>query len=234
MSPPRHAVVVVAAGSGDRLGVGRPKALVELGGRPLLAHALEGVRQAGVDELVVVHPPEARDPIARVCAPYDVDALVAGGATRTDSVRAGVEALSAAVTVAAVHDAARPLTPAALIREVLDAVDGSVIAAAPGQPVADTLKQVHDAEVVATRPRDGLAAVATPQAFRRDALDTALAWAVGRRASDDLALIEQARAAGAVQGRIVLVTGSPLGLKITWPQDLSVAAALLAHRERTP
>jgi 2-C-methyl-D-erythritol 4-phosphate cytidylyltransferase len=223
--------VVVAAGLGERLGAGRPKALLDLAGRTLIERALDGLRRAGIERLVVVHPPGFAD----VFAPLVGDAaLVPGGASRTDSVRAGVAALPADVTVVAVHDAARALTPAEVVRAAVEAVRGDVVAAAPARPVADTLKRVvpdDDAsqQVVGTVDRAGLAAVQTPQVFPRGVLEQALA--AGRDASDDLGLVEALLAEGAVPGRVVVVPGSPLGLKVTWPDDVVVAEALLAaHR----
>jgi 2-C-methyl-D-erythritol 4-phosphate cytidylyltransferase len=219
--------VVVAAGRGIRLGAGRPKALTRLADATLLEHALAGLRAAGVDRIVVVHPPDH----AEAFAPLVGEAtLVPGGATRTDSVRAGVVALPAEVQLVAVHDAARALTPPEVTRAVLAAVAGDVLAAAPGCPVADTLKRVVPAdgrhEVRATVARDDLVAVQTPQAFPREVLELALAS--GRSASDDLGLVEALLADGRLHGRVVVVPGSALGLKVTWPDDVVVAEALLA------
>jgi 2-C-methyl-D-erythritol 4-phosphate cytidylyltransferase len=223
--------VLVAAGRGERLGAGRPKALATLHGRALVELALEGLRGGGVDRLVVVHPAGE----AEAFAPLVGDAhLVEGGASRTDSVRAGVAALPDDVEVVAVHDAARALTPCAVIADAVAAVGGGVVAAAPARPVADTLKRVVRGEggtqrVVGTVHRDDLAAVQTPQVFPRAVLERALA--AGRDASDDLGLVEALLEEGDLEGSVVLVAGSPLGLKVTWPDDVVVAEALLAaHR----
>jgi 2-C-methyl-D-erythritol 4-phosphate cytidylyltransferase len=233
---PREAVVVVAAGVGSRLaGAGGevPKALVPVGGAPLLVHALERVRAAVDGPVVVVHTPGQEDAFA----PHAGGALlVPGGATRTDSVRAGIAALGDDVDLVAVHDAAMAFTPPAVVRAALDAVRGDVVAAAPAVAVADTLKRATGDEptagavatVAATVPREGLWAVQTPQCFDLAVLRAALAAAPPGGATDDLALVEQACAAGVVTGRVVLVAGSRLGLKVTWPEDVAVATALAA------
>jgi 2-C-methyl-D-erythritol 4-phosphate cytidylyltransferase len=223
--------VLVAAGRGERLGAGRPKALTTLAGRTLVELALEGLRAAGVAPLVVVHPAGERDVFAALVGDAQ---LVPGGARRTDSVRAGVAALPEGVEMVAVHDAARALTPADVIAAAVAAVGEQVVAAAPARPVADTLKRVTSLDggrqrVMGTVARDELAAVQTPQVFPRDVLERALAS--GRDASDDLGLVEALLEEGALEGRIVLVPGSPLGMKVTWPDDVVVAEALLAaHR----
>lgn len=226
----REGLVVVAAGMGTRLGPaagGGPKALVTVRGRMLLDLALEGIRAAGIDLIVVVHTPGLATAFEDVCAQHGVSALVPGGETRSDSVRAGLAALPADVGVIGVHDAARALIPPETIRAVFDAVRDDVVAVAPGVAVADTLKRVtEDGTVTATVERASLQGVQTPQVFRSDALR--LAHHRGATATDDLGLVEQAVADGAVAGRVRLVAGSPRGFKITFPADLELADALLA------
>lgn len=226
MNRPQVALVLVAAGTGERLGAGVPKALVGVAGRTLLAHALERVRAVeAIGEVVVVHTPGQRAAFAADAG--DAVALVEGGATRTESVRRGVAALTGTVEVIAVHDAARGLTPPEVIARAVAAVTGEVVAAAPGSPVADTLKRV-DEGAVATVSRDDLWAVHTPQVVRADVLRTALEHDDGEGATDDLGLVERAIAAGLVDGAVRLVEGHPLDLKVTWPRDVSVAEALLS------
>jgi 2-C-methyl-D-erythritol 4-phosphate cytidylyltransferase len=235
--------IVVAAGRGERLGAALPKALVLLADVPLVVHAVLRLHEAGVLDVVVVHPPGDRSAFVAV-----LDAgvrgplrsrltLVAGGAERTDSVRAGLEVVPADVRVVAVHDAARPLMPAHVIATALAAVTDTtdVLAAAPAVELVDTVKRVMEGdgterEVLATLPRDSLAAVQTPQVFRRDALEAALAaaHATGSTATDDLALVEQLRDTGALSGRIVLVPGAAAGRKVTRPLDLVILAHELA------
>jgi 2-C-methyl-D-erythritol 4-phosphate cytidylyltransferase len=238
-------VVLVAAGAGTRLGSPGPKALVEVAGRSLLAHALAGLAAAGLPPAVVVHAPGQRDAFAASAGALPVAAWVPGGASRTDSVRAGVAALPDRVEVVAVHDAARPLTPPDVMRATVAAVAGDVLAAAPGLAVADTLKELTSApdgdaaggadatadllgEVVTTVDRSALVGVQTPQVFPRAVLWTALGMA--DEATDDLALVEQLIARGELTGRVVVVRGSVWGWKVTTPSDLTLVTALAAAR----
>lgn len=212
--------LLLAAGRGQRLGDRGPKALVEVAGRSLLEHALEGLRRAGLTEVVVVHPDGAGEAFA---ARAPGTTLVVGGATRTESARAGL-AVATDADLVAVHDAARAFMPSATIVATLAAVTGDVVAAAPACAVTDTLKRVEGAQVVGTIERGELVAVQTPQVFRREVLELAL----GRdgEASDDLALVERLIDAGEVSGRIVTVPGSSRGLKVTWPDDVRLAEVL--------
>jgi 2-C-methyl-D-erythritol 4-phosphate cytidylyltransferase len=219
--------VLVAAGRGERLGGRRPKALVEVAGRPLLAWAVEGLLAAGIDRLVVVHTPDHEAAFAAAVGDRDV-VLVPGGAERSASVRAGLAALPEEVTVVAVHDAARAFTPPLVIRSAVDAVVGDVVAAAPGLPVADTLKRISGDQVVTTVERADLVAIQTPQVFPREVL--AAVSAPDATATDDLALVERLLATGDLTGRVVWVPGSPRGLKVTVPDDLLLAEAFAARR----
>lgn len=219
-------VVVVAAGSGSRLGSSGPKALVEVAGRCLLAHTLAGLAAAGLPPAVVVHAPGQRAAFVAGIGEFPVAGFVEGGASRTASVRAGVTALPDAVDVVVVHDAARPLTPPTVIRATLDAVvtADDVVAAAPALPVADTLKRVAGDTVVATVDREQLVGVQTPQVFPRWLFQRALTTADD--ATDDLALMETMVADGILVGRVVVVPGSAWGRKVTFASDLAVVEAL--------
>lgn len=219
------AAVLVAAGSGERLGRARPKALVEVAGRPLVAHAAARLVEAGASHLVVVAPPDHLATVVAAVPDTDVPVtVVGGGATRADSVRAGLGEVPDDVAVVAVHDAARAFAPPALIRRAVEAVDGDVVAAAPALPVGDTLKRVDGDRVVGTVDRAGLVAVQTPQVFRTQVLRAA--HADGEDATDDLALVERLLASGSVTGRVVVVAGAAAATKITWPADLALVAAL--------
>ena len=231
------ALVVVAAGSGQRLGSAQPKALVPLAGRPLVAHAVAALA-AAVDDVVVVAPAGAEAEVARAVAGAVLAAggrspvVVAGGVTRARSVGRGLAALPRSADVVAVHDAARPLVDAGVLARCREAVRAGADAAAPGVLLSDTVKEVGaDGVVLRTPERASLRAVQTPQVVRRDVLERAhlAARAEGRLddATDDLALVE------AVGGRVRLVEGSPSNLKVTWPRDLVVAEALLAAALRT-
>jgi len=217
--------LIVAAGRGERLGFGRPKALVPLCGRPMLdwsIAALRAVKQ--VSEIVVALPADALD-----AAPPGVVA-VAGGAHRSHSVRAALAA-AADDDVVIVHDAARPLASPDLFSQALAELDGALEADAviAATRVSDTIKQVagDGRSVAQTLDRSRLWAVQTPQVFRRAALERALQTASDEllaQATDDAWLIERA-------GGVVLVLGSdPGNLKITTAQDLRVAESLLAQR----
>jgi 2-C-methyl-D-erythritol 4-phosphate cytidylyltransferase len=229
---PQIGVVVVAAGSGERLGSTLPKALVDLAGEPLVRHAVRGLADAQLPAPVVVHPPDGRADFVAALAGVEVAALVPGGATRTGSVAAGVAALGSHVEVVVVHDAARPLTPPSVIAEVVAVVAAPpgvtpVLAAAPGVAVADTLKRTAGDEVVATVDRTDLVGIQTPQVFRRPVLEAALA--LGDAATDELGLVERLRDAGELAGRIVVVPGSVWARKVTYPWDLVLLEVLAAH-----
>jgi 2-C-methyl-D-erythritol 4-phosphate cytidylyltransferase len=149
---------------------------------------------------------------------------VAGGATRSASVRAGLAALPADVEIVVVHDAARPLADRAVFERVIAAVQAGADGAVPGIPIADTVKRVErDGTVVETVARDDLVAVQTPQAFRAATLRAAHRTAP--EGTDDAAVVEQAG------GRVVVVPGGVDNFKITEPADLDRAAAVLARRE---
>ncbi len=208
--------IVVAAGSGSRFGA--PKQFADLAGRPVLEWSLETARKACAG-VVLVLPPEH---LSGKDLPWAADAVVAGGATRSASVRSGLEAVPDHAGVIAVHDAARPLAPLDLWRAVIDAVVAGADAAIPAAPVTDTVKEVGDGGHLVTLDRSRLVAVQTPQAFR-----AAVIREVHRgeaEATDDAALVE---AAG---GTVELVPAGPHNLKITSPADLIVAAALLEAR----
>lgn len=219
--------VVVAAGSGQRLGAGRPKALVELTGRALLSWCLDGVRAAGIGQVVVVGPPEALDETRRVLAlssgaasPARRPLLVPGGQTRQQSVDAGLAALPARVDRVLVHDAARCLTPAPVFGRVLDALDRGATAVVPAVPVVDTLRARGGGVV----DRSALVAVQTPQGFTRDVLHRAHALE-DPEATDDALLAER------LGERVVIVDGHAEALKVTTPFDLLIADAILRSRD---
>jgi len=227
---PRTAVVVVAAGSGTRLGAGAPKALVGIDHRTVLRHALDRVFAAAPAQVVVVAPAgyegEAEaDALAAAGPRRDLVRVVAGGETRQQSVAAGLAALWGDVETVLVHDAARALTPSALLDAVAAAVaEGVGEGIIPALPVIDTLKRVSGDEVVGVVDRSELAAAQTPQGFPRRLLDEAYARAAGDGAdyTDDAALFA---AAGHPVRRIA---GSARAFKITTPADLERARLILA------
>lgn len=214
--------VVPAAGSGERLAAGAPKAFVNLCGRPMLERALAGLRESGVIDSVVVAVPPNRTDEAKLVFGGDA-VIVAGGADRTASVRLALDAAGDAEFVL-VHDAARALTPPSLIVRVVKALQAGHPAVIPGLPVTDTIKAVDATGVVLGTPeRVGLRAVQTPQGFRTDVLRRAYDRAAAGGFTDDASVVE-------LMGTPVqVVEGDPLAFKITTPNDLLLAEALLGR-----
>jgi 2-C-methyl-D-erythritol 4-phosphate cytidylyltransferase len=220
--------VLVAAGRGERLGEDRPKAFVRLGDLPLLAEPLRRLDESGwIDSVVVVVPPEWEEPailLAEELGASKVSACVTGGASRTDSVRAGVAEVADDAAVILVHDAARPILPEPVLERLLAALGEGFDGAIPGLPIRDTVKRVRAGLVQETIPRDELMIVQTPQAFvapiLRDALDRASVEST-QSATDCAALVE---AAG---GRIKVVDGDERLLKVTTRADLDRVAGWL-------
>jgi 2-C-methyl-D-erythritol 4-phosphate cytidylyltransferase len=213
--------IVVAGGSGSRYGDAAPKQFLELGGLRLIDWALAAAG-AACDGVVAVLPASHLDAVPSVSARRPL--VVAGGPTRSASVRAGLAAVPDGAAIVVVHDAARPLATAELFERVVAAVRAGADGAVPGVAVPDTVKRVDpaDGHVVETPDRATLRAIQTPQAF--DAAVLRRAHAGGGDATDDAALVE---AAG---GRVVVVDGDPANLKITGPDDLVRAEILLTRR----
>jgi 2-C-methyl-D-erythritol 4-phosphate cytidylyltransferase len=203
--------IVVAAGSGSRFGAA--KQFAALGSQRVLDHAVE-VAAASSDGVVVVAPADALE----IGSVPSAASVVAGGATRSESVRRGLAAVPDDATVVVVHDAARPLARADLFAATVDAVRSGAAGAVPAVPVTDSLR--HETEGPVDRAH--LVAVQTPQAFRADRLRAA--HERSPEATDDAAVVE------ADGGRIVVVPGDRWNVKITEPEDLVVAAALLEAR----
>ena len=216
--------ILVAAGRGERLGLDHPKAFAKLGEDPLLAEPLRRLDDSEwIDAIVLVAPPGWEEPsilLAEELGCGKVSACVAGGETRAASVRAGLAEVPADAVAVLVHDAARPLLPAAVIERVLGALGEGWDGVVPGLPVPDTLKRVDDdGAVLETVARDSLYSVQTPQAFSADVLRRAVA--AGADATDCAALVE------ASGGRVKVVPGDPLLLKVTTADDLAKIAAWL-------
>lgn len=219
--------VVPAAGSGERLGAGTPKAFVNLGGKPLLVHVLGALQESGVVDHVVVAVPAGLTDEAKLILGGAVQ-VVAGGADRTESVGLALAAAAAAgePDFVLVHDAARALTPPSLIARVVQALKSGHTAVVPGLPLADTIKAVDaNGAVLGTPERAGLRAVQTPQGFHADVLRRAYDRAgAGTAATDDASLVEQ------MGSPVQVVEGDPLAFKITTAIDLILAEAVLASR----
>jgi 2-C-methyl-D-erythritol 4-phosphate cytidylyltransferase len=216
--------VLAAAGSGERLGIDRPKAFAPLGGRPLLATSVERLDASDwIDGIVVAAPPEWEEPsilVAEEVGAGKVDTAVTGGATRAESVRAAVAAIPDEAAVIVVHDAARPFVSDDVIERVLAPLSEGWEGVVPALPLADTIKRVRGDEVTETVERDGLVAAQTPQAFHADVLRTALGGDVAG-ATDCAGLVE------AANGRVKIVPGDPLLFKVTSETDLALAEQLV-------
>jgi 2-C-methyl-D-erythritol 4-phosphate cytidylyltransferase len=229
MKLPATGVILAAAGEGRRLGSRLPKALVPLAGTPLFLHSLRTF--AGlpfVREIAVVLPAEwvdrIRKTLGRRLEALKVTTLVPGGARRQDSVRIGLEAISSPVVL--VHDAARPMITRSEIAEVVRATarHGAAVLA---HAAVDTIK-IADARgrVVSTPDRSQVWHAQTPQGIRRDVFLNAYKVNGRRDATDDVQLVERAG------GKVVIVPGPPTNFKVTTPEDLSRAAALLDRSRR--
>lgn len=228
-----------------RLGPGAPKALRTLNGTPMLVHAVRAMARArAISLVIVVAPPdgaaEVRTLLGEQLLPETLEGVevqvVAGGATRQDSVRLGLAALPAEVGTVLVHDAARPLVPVDMVDAVAEAVRDGAPAVVPALPVSDTVKQVSPAEqqgapepVVGTPDRALLRAVQTPQGFDREILATAHEQVTreGDGATDDAGMVER------LGVQVVVVPGHEEAFKVTRPLDIVLAEAVLARRRIT-
>ena len=231
--------VVVAGGSGRRFGA--MKQYESLGDRRVVDHAVETARLVGDGVVLVLPESDVADEMTRGSTSRDSQPnviVVAGGPTRTASVRNGLAAVPADAGIVLVHDGARPFASANLYRLVIDAVRGGADGAVPGLPVTDTVKVIEVVEsasiglsgsvvphIVDTPDRATLLAVQTPQGFAADVLRRAYLSEVD--ASDDSALVES------IGGTVIAVPGEIDNRKITHPEDLVWARDLLARRDGT-
>lgn len=216
--------LIAAAGTGERLGIDRPKAFAALGGRPLLAESLDRLDRCElIDAIVVAAPPEWEEPsilLAEELAASKVVACVTGGATRAESVAAALAEVPEEALVVLVHDAARPLLDDAVVERLLAPLGEGFDGAVPVLPVADTLKRVRDGAVAETVDREDLVAAQTPQAFLAPTLRRAFAGEHAG-ATDCASLVERAG------GRVAVVDGDPRLLKVTTPADLALVESWL-------
>jgi 2-C-methyl-D-erythritol 4-phosphate cytidylyltransferase len=211
--------VVTAAGSGERLGAGIPKAYVELGGCTMLERAVDGLFASGVVDRVVVAVPADRVDETKVLL-GDRATVVAGGSERPETVRQALAAVGKPDFVL-VHDAARPLTPADQIQRVVTALREGLRAVIPVLPVVDTIKAVDaNGVVLGTPERAGLRAVQTPQGFETELLRRAYDRTCGAMVTDDASLVEF------LGTPVHTVAGDTRAFKITTPLDLRLAQAL--------
>ncbi len=227
----RTAALVPAAGRGERLGPGEPKALREISGVPMLVYAVSALASArSIDLVVVAAPPRDVDSVAAMLSQQsfsDKVTVVAGGDTRQESVARALIALPLDVDVVLVHDAARPLAPVELVSAVVSSVRAGNPAVVPGLAVTDTIKEVNDqGEVVATIDRNSLRAIQTPQGFNRELLQRAHAQLDESQGifTDDAGLIE------AMGVTVKVIEGHVEAMKITRPFDLAIAETIIAKR----
>ncbi len=239
------AVILVAAGSGQRLGYGMPKAAVPLGGEPLLMHALRGVVASGVSSQVCVVLPAGDDGLRQLCEDFSQEladggpllSVVDGGATRADSVRAGLAVLTDGIEAVLVHDAARALTPDTVFHRVADALAAGAAAVIPAVAVVDTVKTVAGTSggdavlapeiVTGTAVREQLRSVQTPQGFRLSTLLQAHRAASDFDDEQSAAVTDDAMLVEMLGIPVFAVRGSTQSLKITTPLDLILAEGLL-------
>jgi 2-C-methyl-D-erythritol 4-phosphate cytidylyltransferase/2-C-methyl-D-erythritol 2,4-cyclodiphosphate synthase len=219
-SPPKIAAILVAAGTGARFGGALPKQFLSLAGKPVLRHAAEALVARGA----ILQPVGDPDRIGDALAGVKHLPVVPGGAARQDSVRAGLEALSAhAPDIVLVHDAARPMIPPGTIDAVLNALathDGAI----PAVPVSDTLKRGQNGVITGTIARENLFRAQTPQGFRYQTLLRLHRAAGHSDATDDAALLEAAGCS------VALTPGSEQNIKLTLPEDFSRLEHILGPR----
>lgn len=222
-------VIIPAAGSGSRMGAATPKQFLPLAGTPVLVRTLRLFEaEPRVDDLIIAAAPdqvEATWDLVRAHGLRKVTRVVPGGQDRQSSVAAALAACTARPRFIAVHDAARPLLPPALLAGILDQAPlhpAQVMAV----PVKDTIKVVRDGQVVDTPARETLWAAQTPQVFHADLMAAAFqaAAAAGFTGTDCASLLERAGVP------VTVFPGSPENLKLTTPADFAVAEAILSRR----
>ena len=220
-----NTAIIVAAGSGTRFNSDKPKQFVELAGKPLIVHTIERFEAAkSIDSIVLVLAPERMEKFKSLTENFDfrkVSNVVAGGATRAESARKGLNSVPAATKVVAIHDGARPLVSPdeidATVRKAADTGAACLVA-----PVIDTIKTVRGAEIAATLDRTQLRRALTPQAFRIEVLHAAFEGAfLDDSVTDECYLVEK------LGHPIAIVEGRSRNIKITQQEDLVFAEAVL-------
>jgi 2-C-methyl-D-erythritol 4-phosphate cytidylyltransferase len=219
--------ILAAAGSGERLGLDRPKAFASLNDRPLIAESLERLDGSEwIEGIVVAAPPKWEEPcilVAEEVAAGKVAGTVTGGTTRSESVQAALAEVPEEATVVLVHDAARPLVADEVIERVITALGDGWEGAIPVLPVSDTVKRVDGEAVAETLDREGLVTAQTPQAFVAPVLRDAFSASpqTVTKSTDCASLVE------ANGGRVRAVQGDTRLLKVTTPADLELVASWL-------
>ena len=214
---PKVALLIPAAGSGERFGASIPKALVQLNGRTLIEHAILNLGPIAT-QIIVAAPAGYEDEFRKILG--DAVTVVTGGSTRTKSVKIALASIAEDIEYVLVHDAARPLASGELGRSIIEALATGEVAVIPALSVADTIKEVDAGNYVVSTPnRERLRAVQTPQGFARETLIKAHMQNI--EATDDGALVE------AMRGKVKIIEGENRALKITNPEDLAAALKYL-------
>ncbi len=220
--------IIVAAGSGTRFGSPVPKQFLEIGGKPLLIHTLEKFENcAAIGEIILILAGDETEQFARMLANFAFKKsikIIAGGASRAESVRCGLDAIDAKqCEIVVVHDGARPLVAASEIAETVEKAKRFGAACLVAQ-VTDTIKQTADGAIVGTIDRENLRRALTPQAFRLEILQRAFAPEnFDSKATDECFLVEK------LGSRIAFVDGSAKNIKITTREDFAVAEIFLGQ-----
>ena len=234
--------IVPAAGAGTRLGADKPKALVELAGEPLIVHAVRGLRSAGVQQIIVTAPDDSavQQGFSSSFALAHIDdvVIISGGHTRQESVACGLAAVRASwpeTSHVLIHDAARSLTPPAMIRRVLNMLVAGAPAVIPVLPVVDTIKKIvtttdvdpYTDLVERTMDRNLLRAVQTPQGFQMELIERAHQLSARMNAQEQTAAPDDAALVELMGEPVRTVPGDRRAFKITTPFDLELAQWLM-------
>lgn len=226
---PKCTAILPAAGSGTRMG-GQDKILMDLGGKPVIAHSLITLNQCpNIDEIIIVTREDLLLEIGSICKEYQIHKatkVLVGGAERSDSVLIGLNEVGPDTTLIAIHDGARPFLTQSVLMEVLKAGE-KTNAAVPAIPLVDTIKQANGNIVDQTLDRSTLWGVQTPQVFNADLIKGALTLAI----QDGVAITDDCSAVERMGATVTLTAGDPRNLKITTPLDLVIAESILSHYE---
>lgn len=219
----RVASIIAAAGSGDRLGAKQPKALIQLGNSTLIDRAVELLRPLS-DQIIIVAPATHLQAVTEQFASDDTIDVVAGGSSRSISVRNAISALEKDIDFVLIHDAARALTPGDVVQRVVDELKRGADGVIPVLPLADTVKEVLGEKVVRTVDRTSLQRVQTPQGFKTKVIVDAHAAAKrdGVEGTDDASLVER------MGLKVGTVLGDERSFKITTPFDLEIAQRVIS------
>lgn len=211
--------IIVAAGSGSRFGAALPKQFCLLGGRPVLMETIDRTRSFGRGKIVVVISDSMRDFWLDLCREHSFTSpdIVAGGATRYDSVKNAIAAYGADADIITVHDGARPLAGPEIMRRVVEAIESGAQGVVPAIPVTDSLRLLSPDGASEAVDRASFRAVQTPQAFSGTLLREAYSLPYRPEFTDDASVAEAAGAS------IAIVDGSPENIKITHPADIILA-----------